>query len=489
MSNAPLAERYQLLSRERTYYLERARDYATITLPSALPPQGHANGQRLAEPYQSFGAAATANLASKIAGTLLPSGHPSFTLRIPSEALIESQQMSEDKSVVQGLALSRSLAQREIERKMWRRTTTTAMIQLIITGNCLEYVAPDNSLRLYRLDQYVVVRDPSDTVIEIIMVDEFSKEKYADVIGNSAADDADLKLYTRIYLKDGIYHYAQEVDGKDVTPDKATWLPELLPYNALRWAQVPGESYGRGKVEEHIGDLRALEGLRKSLLDGAAMAGRHIFMVSPNAAAGNLRKRVASARNGDVISGMPDEVQMLQFQNIGGIQIVSQEYQSTMTALSQSFLMGPDRVRDAERVTAAEIRLLAEDLEGTLGGVFTMLSQEMQAPRIRVLLPQMQAQGKLPAWPEGSVEPEITTGLESLGQEQTLIKLQSAINLAAGLDPEREYTKTDMLLTKGYDALGFTDAVRTEAEAAKLREERAAMMAAQNAMPTLTQGQ
>ncbi|WP_416142518.1 portal protein [Escherichia coli] len=42
--------------------------------------------------------------------------------------------------------------------------------------------------------------------------------------------------------------------------------------------------------------------------------------------------------------------------------------------------------RTGERVTAEEIRYVASELEDTLGGVYSILSQELQLPLVRVLL-------------------------------------------------------------------------------------------------------
>ena len=43
------------------------------------------------------------------------------------------------------------------------------------------------------------------------------------------------------------------------------------------------EDYGRGRVEEFIGDLRSLNGLSQSLVEGASVASKVIFLVSPSA--------------------------------------------------------------------------------------------------------------------------------------------------------------------------------------------------------------
>lgn len=440
---------------------------------------------RLYEPYQDFGARATSHLASRIASVLLPTGTPSFYLRVPTQVLIANKELAENKDVQQGLALSRELIATEIERKNWRIMTVEALTHLIIAGNVLEQVLPDGSIKLYRLDQYMVVRDPSDNLLEIITADRLSPETYKALVGEAAKGE-EITLLTRAIRKKDSFEITQEANGKPVGR-RIVIKEALLPYNALRWSVVAGQAYGRGKIELHAGPLRSLEGYCKSLTDGAAMAARHVWGVAPNATGGNLRKRLATARNGDVLSFNEGDVHMLQFQNIGGLQVVQAEKMATLQQLSASFLMGPDRVRDAERVTAAEIRMLAEELEGVLGGVYSMLARDMQLPRIRQMINLMKRQKKLPPFPDEFVEPEITTGLEALSQEQKLVKLQSAVALAQGLDPQQEYVKNDVLLGIGMNALGFANAVRSEEEATQIRQQRAAMQAAAAMAPTMAE--
>src|SRR5690606_3413397 len=114
-----------------------------------------------------------------------------------------------------------------------------------------------------------------------------------------------------------------------------------------------------------------------------------------------------------------------------------------------------------------------QELEGTLGGVYSMLSQEMMATRLNRLIFQMQANGSLPEWPEGTVEPTILTGLEALGREAQVGNVSTALQLIQGYPEDvYSYIKWDVLLKKGFTGLNLSDAVRTEDEAQALREEQ-----------------
>ncbi|WP_459567669.1 portal protein, partial [Enterobacter asburiae] len=79
------------------------------------------------------------------------------------------------------------------------------------------------------------------------------------------------------------------------------------------------------------------------------------------------------------------------------------------------------------------IRYVASELEDTLGGVYSILSQELQLPLVRVLLKQLQATQQIPELPKEAVEPTISTGLEAIGRGQDLDKLERCINAWSAL--------------------------------------------------------
>ena len=251
---------------------------------------------------------------------MYPPGKPSFKLDIPPEVRIQNGDMSVNKDIEQGLILSEQLIQAEIERKEWRPVTNLVLQYLIVTGNALEMMMPDNTMRVFRLDQFVVSRDMQGRVREIITEEYLSPESLPEQIKSMvtaedySADRVQLLTHTML-LNDGTYKSYQEVN-KEKVPD-SDGIFDMLPYNALTWTNVIGEDYGRGKVEEHLPDFRGVDALSKSMLDGAAMASRNVTMIRPNAAGGlNLRRRLAQADNGDIIVGNPEEVMMLQFQNV-----------------------------------------------------------------------------------------------------------------------------------------------------------------------------
>ena len=71
-----------------------------------------------------------------------------------------------------------------------------------------------------------------------------------------------------------------------------------------------GEVYGRGRVEEFLGDLKSLEALSQALVEGSAAAAKVVFLVSPSST--TKPSTLANAGNGAIIQGRPDDVQVVQ---------------------------------------------------------------------------------------------------------------------------------------------------------------------------------
>lgn len=479
-------ERYEQLKPGRDLFLRRARLFAEITIPSLLPPEGHSPTNWLPENYQGLGARAVIHLSSRLLTALLPPGQTFFRLTVPAKALLKSQTVDIPAEIQTGLVKAEMLVSSEIERRLWRQPTNLALQLLIVTGNALEQIMDDNTIRVFRLDQYVVARDPNGALREVV-IDEvlrpygLSEEMQKLLPSNVKVDDPTDKvhLYTWVWREGKKWKVAQYLEDVKVPQSEGEY--DIPPFNALRWAIVPGEDYGRAKVEEHYADLRALEGYEKSMLEGSAMAARNVILVRPNATGGNLRQRIAKARNGDVLVGNVEDVNMLQFQNTTGLQVTREQANMLRQDVASAFLLGSAMRRQAERVTAYEIRQDAEELDGVLGGVYSMLSSDMQRNRIERLIYQMQKNQELPDWQQGDIEPVITTGLEALGRERDLMRIQTAAQFLQGLGPEAmAYVKTPLLLSKAFAALQLPDAVRSDEEVKQMRQEAAMTQAGAN---------
>ena len=124
-----------------------------------------------------------------------------------------------------------------------------------------------------------------------------------------------------------------------------------------------------------------------------------------------------------------------------------------------------------------------EELEAVLGGVFSQLNMSMQQYRLQRLVMQMKQKEQLPNWPDGLVEPVILTGLEALGREADVSRVQAALQFLQGMPQEvLGYVKFDELLGKAFYGLNLPDAVRSEAEVQEMQQQQQMMAAGAQAM-------
>jgi len=341
-----------------------------------------------------------------------------------------------------------------------------ALKHLIVGGNVLLYLPKDGGTRVFPLSRYVTVRDPMGQMLETLIEEEMAfislpddlkelvstAEKGAEV---KVDPKATVKLYTKFYLAGDKVKSYQEIDGILVPGSEGSWPKEKSPILPLRWTRVDGEDYGRGYVEEYLGDLISLEGLSKALLEGSAAAARVIFLVRPNGV--TRAKDVMTAENGAAVAGQADDVQALQVNKQADMSIAQQQIQTITERLAYAFLMNSAVQRNGDRVTAEEVRFMAGELEDALGGVYSILSQEYQLPYVMRVIDRLTRTKKLPALPKGVAKPTIVTGLEALGRGHDLSKYDLFLKALAPLGPEvlQEHMNVGDYITRIGTALGI----------------------------------
>lgn len=467
-----LQDRYNELAPDRSPYLERARACSALTVPSVSVSQGQTGSSVLPQTYQSFGARATVNLAAKLLMALLPPGSSSFNLKVPAKVLFEAQTMEPPPDTVLALAKCEKLINEKIEALQWRRPTYTTMLHLIVAGNIAEYMTPTGHLKQFRLEQYVAVRNWDGKITELVTAERMKVRSLpTDLRAKTDKKEAeDVTLYTRFaVLGEGSYSLQQDLDQITVLPSADH--TGIMPANALAWELVPGENYGRSHCEANYSDLISLDATSQQIRELGALSARNLIFVRPNAAGGNLRKRITEARNGAVLSGnggQNGDVQPFQFNNAQAIQTLASEKQDLQRGLAAAFLMTGDLRRDAERVTATELQMLASEIEQGLGGVYSLLSVELQAWRLKKLIAQMQSREELPPIGADNVNVEVTTGLEALGKDAQVNKARALFGLFAEV-PQAFQAQVaqridfNKVLTPTVAAVGFPGAVKSDA--------------------------
>lgn len=506
-SATTIAGEYSRLESDRNAYLNRARECAVLTIPMLVPPVVKGGSVKYKTPYQGVGARGLNNLSSKLLLALFPPSQPFFRLSVDDEvldALGKSKGDAEDAlSIIEKRIVS------EVNSSSIRVQLFEGIKQLVVAGNVLLYLPPSTtSLRVFRLDRYVVARDPMGSVVRIITKEDVSvhvldakiREELGldkpdpnanseEVIDNDAEEVA---VFTMIQLSDsGRWEVSQEVEGKIIESTKTSYPKDKSPWMALRLISVDNEDYGRSYVEEYLGDLKSLEGLTKAIVEASAAAAKMLIFVAPN---GTTRKRnVAEAANLAVLEGNAADVTMLRTDKQGDFRVAMEVAQSISERLSYAFMLNSAVQRKGDRVTAEEIRYMASELEDALGGIYSVLAQELQLPLVSLLMTRMQRQRKIPALPKGMVKPTITTGMEALGRTADLQKLDMFIQSSGqtlGAEVIAKFLNVDEYFKRRAAALQIDTKglINTQADVEKKAQQEQMMQMAQAAIPNAVSG-
>lgn len=414
--------RWQELSGARTGFISRCELYASYTLPKICPPDNYdQNSYELAHDFQALGAQAVNHLSNKI---MLASFAPSrpFFRADPDDATAEQMaeaQISEAK-VAEALAQVEKDAVRKLDQLAMRPKLYEVIKHLIITGNVLLYLDP-KSPRVLGLKKYVVRRSASGEVVEIIIGDRVKVDELDPEVQRAIKEkrpDTEVSHY-RWIKRDafGDYRMSQWVDAQRL-PERfnGKWPADQLPYRVQTWDLSDGADYGTGLVEDYRPDFAALSALSRAQVIGAVLASEFRWLVNP----GGLTKPedLEQSPNGAALPGQKGDVELVQSGKSADLQTtlaISTEY---VNRIGRGFLMGGSLIRNAERVTAEEIRLLANELETALGGAYSRLAVDIQLPMARWLLSQL----KLGT---NRINPTVVTGLDALSRTGDLEELKA----------------------------------------------------------------
>ena len=142
-------------------------------------------------------------------------------------------------------------------------------------------------------------------------------------------------------------------------------------------------------------------------------------------------------------------------------------------------------IRNAERVTAEEVRLTQLELEQSLGGLFSLLTVEFLVPYLNRTLLILQRSNQIPRLPKDVVRPKIVAGINSLGRGQdnealtrfiaTVAQTLGAEALVKFIDPSEAIKR--LAAAQGIDVLNL---IRTPEQLEQMKQMRQAEAAQQS---------
>lgn len=424
--------------------IRKCENFATFTIPSLMVDPLQKTSQTVQHDFQSVGSLLTNNLASKLVSSLFPNGVPFFK-NMPTPALVQA---AEAKSV-DGQALSSMLAQldREATERLFVNASQAKLTRLIklliVTGNSLLYRDPVTAkIVLWGIRSFVVRRTATGEYRHVVLkqnmrFDELPLAVQADYTSKQPGKAQADRLYdyfTVIERLPGSINNRvvvwNEIDGIRVGPE-SSYPEHLSPWVITTWNLADGEHYGRGLVEDFTGDFAKVSLISEQL--GLYELEALSLLNLVDEAAGGVIDEYQEADTGSYVRGKTAAITSYERGDYKKIAEVRNSIGEVVQRLSAAF-MYTGNVRDAERVTAEEIRAVAKEAEATLGGVYSLLAETLQTPLAYLCMADV-SEAIMNGVVSQMYKPTILTGIPALSRAIAIQNILAATQEAAAVVP------------------------------------------------------
>lgn len=411
----------------RTGMITRIERYAALTIPKVcLPDNFDHNNTDQTHDYQSIGAQAVNHLCNKLMLAMFAPSRPFAKLQAGKKAVAQAASMKLTPTQLESvLAKGERDAIRELDARAQRPRLAQIMRHLVVTGNVL-MILEKRGIRAVGLKNYVVKRNIWGDVMHIVLREQIKFDELEPAIVKLLRaryqDDAKVDYFKWIKREDnGSYTMTQWVNEQQLPKEyDGRWPADRCPYQAVTWDLADEADYGTGLVEEYIGDFEALSVLSESVVDGSVLGTEYRWLVNP--VGQTSIEDLNNSENGDALPGMPTDIAPTQGGNPKAIEIALTVLDGYERRVSRGFLMGSAVIRDAERVTQEEVRLTAQELETSYGGVYSTLAASLQKPVARWLFDAIDLN-----LAGSDIEVTIITGLDALSRNGDLENFRAAM--------------------------------------------------------------
>ena len=418
--------------------LERSEQYARWTIP-AIFPRDKTFSETPEESENSnvaIGARLVNHLSHRIVDTMFPNDKPFFAVNLTPEAkqkfeqesALEAQQLFDES-----LISLENAAMRNFGLTQYRPLAVEAVSLQIVTGNALIFRLQNGVRIVYSVRDYSVTRDIAGELQEVIIRDKKLFKNLPEHIKEAINTQPRAKqyknedhtvLYSYYWLEDGKWKSRQAVDDVEIQDSRTSFSKADFPILVLTWNLGRGDHYGRGLVEDYAVTFHNLDIMTEAMIDLIGIASDIKFLVNDTSTfdvdAWNNAKR------GEYLPGKEGDITVPQFKFAIEVQFLADSIAKAERELSQAFLLSSAGVRDAERVTAEEIRFMAREIESAFGGLYSRLALDWQKKEAEYELAQLDFKDFLPK--EGApFEVIVVAGLESLSRDGKLESIRLAV--------------------------------------------------------------
>lgn len=514
---------------EREPFLIRARRISALTVPCLFREIGANETTDERTPWQSLTAEGVNNLSNRVVMALYPSGVSFIDIKESRKELLKYTTLPPDQRgklkglILQGLAKVKQEFTDAVAEDADRAVHYDTTRHLIVGGNHCEFTDPKTGkLTSYPLEEFMTWRDRSGNLFEWIIQTPLAYQtlppdikkmiEASGTYGPKCGDTGEgkemctdssqwanvrnpiwspINVYTHGELVGDQWCVHDEAWGEIVPGSQKKYPKDKLPWNFIRLIALKGENYGRSYCEDYEGDIQTYDAVNQVLTEGGAVMAKLIWLVKPGAATN--KKAFSEAANGAVLTGDPEDVTTVKADKQADLTVVANQIDRVEKRLERIFIMNQAATRDAERVTAEEIRFMIQQLENTLGGIYSNLVVTWQRPYAEQKMEAVQRRGDMTTLPKGTIKVTILTGDAALAREtngDTLMKAVSDVVTVFTPPVAERYMKVGAIIDRMFTSRVIdTDGILMsddEVAAQQAQEQKQALME-KAAAPAVTQ--
>jgi hypothetical protein len=446
MKENMISTQWTMMHKDKGDLIDRCETYAKWTLDAICPEEGVDKTEYVSS-YVLIGPRLVNTLSNKVVESMFPHSRAFFAVGLGAEVEAELLQEAGEEALAAAMEDIRKES-RSIEKRgmamldvvAYRPVAVQAAQHIIITGNACIRRMDDNTRVVYGIKDFSVRRkingDPMEAILrDNVLVSELSPKlqelvrvkKQKDT--NTTVDDMHCTLYTKFIEKKVndkvVWEEYQEVEGVPVNDGKKLKqysevdMPLIFPV----WSLSRGEHYARGLVEEHAKIFHNLDRTTESLFDIFEIVADIKFLVRPDSIIDIVT--LNDGKRGSYHQGNKDDVSVPELNKISDLQIMLQAAERMERELAAAFLLTAAGIRDAERVTAYEVREIALELETAYGGLYSKLALAWQRKEAEWVVSKL---GVATIGKDKLFQVTITTGMESLSKEGELQNFREALS-------------------------------------------------------------
>lgn len=410
----------------RSAYEDRAEALSKLTIPFLFPSSGATGADKLRDSYAArYASIAVNGLASQMVLTLLPASGSSFRFDPDADAMMALSEGDAEARATMMAMINKEThkVNKEIENQSIRPKFYEFMQTMVAVSPIIVEKVEKKGIKWHNLRNFVVKLNDMGEPLQMCIKQELSKHNLPGGVEIPADDDSDtVELYTLCNYMEDKWTVTRSINETIVGNEK-TYSENELPYVYLGWLRSPTDTYHRPYAEQYQGILEDYADMNKVSVDGALISSKTIPLVNP---LGVTRKEdLAKAVNGEPIDGREEDIGSFKVNKNYDFQNASNEKQTLMQQIDEAFLKRVQR--QAERVTAEEIRQDAAELEKNLVGMYSIMSKKFSKWLIIQIMKELNIKFD-------TIDVNVITGLDALGKNIEAQQLDGFVSRLTSLE-------------------------------------------------------